>query len=59
MSKCTNCDGCGKVADTEDQEPWTAWTSLPLHSSAAVLTGMVKPIPCPECGGSGAIHDGR
>jgi hypothetical protein len=46
---CPKCDGCGQVADTDDQEPWTAWTSLPLQSSAAVLMGLVKPIPCPVC----------
>jgi DnaJ-class molecular chaperone len=52
---CPKCDACGKVADTEDQEPWTAWTSLPLHSSAAVLMGLVKPMTCPRCGGSGHL----
>lgn len=51
--KCAKCDGCGKVADTTDQEPWSAWMELPLQSAGAVLAGLVKPIPCPECGGSG------
>ncbi len=50
--KCLKCDGCGKVADTEEQEPWTAWTSIPLQSSMAVLMGLVKPITCPKCDGS-------
>jgi len=48
---CGKCDGCGQVADTADQEPWTAWTSLPLSSSAAVIAGVVKPITCPACKG--------
>lgn len=56
--KCERCDGCGRIADSEDGEPWTAWTSLPLHSSAAVLAGLVKPIPCPKCGGSGQLVSG-
>lgn len=53
MSECARCDGCGRVADSEHEEPWTAWMSLPLRSSLAVLTGMVRPKPCPECGGTG------
>lgn len=53
LAKCPKCDGCGKIADSEDGEPWTIWTDLPLKSSAAVLMGLVKPINCPECGGSG------
>jgi len=49
--KCKKCDGCGQVANTEDQEPWTVWLEMPLGSAAAVLVGIVKPIPCPECKG--------
>lgn len=51
--KCMACDGCGKVANTEDHEPWTMWTSMPLQSSAAVIMGLVKPMPCPTCSGTG------
>ena len=51
--KCEKCDGCGKIADSDEQEPWTAWTGLPLHSAVAVLAGIVKPITCPACSGSG------
>jgi hypothetical protein len=53
MEKCLRCDGCGKIADSEDGEPWISWTNLPLHSSMAVLMGIVKPITCPSCGGTG------
>ena len=53
--KCIKCDGCGKVADTEDREPWTEWTALPLQSSVAVLIGIVKPIQCLECLGMGEV----
>ena len=49
--KCRKCDGCGQVANTNRQEPWTAWTELPVRSAA--LAGLVRPIPCPECGGTG------
>ena len=50
---CPRCDGCGQLADTENREPWTAWTSLPLKSAPAVLLGAVKPVPCDVCGGTG------
>jgi hypothetical protein len=50
--KCDRCEGCGKI-DNGDGAPWTAWLSLPLQSSAAVLMGLVKPIPCPDCNGTG------
>jgi len=50
---CERCDGCGKLADTEERGPWTAWTSLPLRSAVAVIAGLVKPITCDVCGGTG------
>ena len=53
MVKCERCDGCGKLADTDEREPWSAWLDIPLGSSMAVLAGIVKPIPCPECDGTG------
>lgn len=52
-NKCMKCDGCGKVANTDDQEPWSQWANLPLQSATAVVAGLVKPIECPECCGSG------
>jgi len=51
--KCLKCDGCGRVADTDDQEPWSAWLALPLQSAGAVVMGLVKPMTCPACGGLG------
>lgn len=57
MSECPRCEGCGQLADTDDREPWTAWTSLPLQSSMAVLLGAVKPIPCDQCGGTGKVPE--
>lgn len=52
-TKCDRCEGCGKIANTRDAEPWSAWEELPAQSAIAIRMGWVKPIPCPECGGSG------
>lgn len=54
-TKCGRCDGCGQLADSDAREPWTTWTALPLKSSAAVLMGLVKPIPCDACDGTGQV----
>jgi len=51
--KCMKCDGCGKVANTEEQESWLVWMNMPLKSSGAVISGLVKPMICPECDGTG------
>ena len=47
--KCKRCNGCGQIASTEDGEPWTEWTSLPVNSAIALVMGLVYPLPCPEC----------
>ena len=46
---CPKCLGCGQVADTDDQTPWSLWLKPPLESSQAAVSGLVKPIPCPRC----------
>ena len=51
--KCGNCDGCGRIADSDAGEPWSEWMELPVGSSAAVIAGIVKPIKCAYCDGSG------
>ena len=51
--KCERCDGCGKIADDCVGEPWTFWASLSPESSVAIRLGLVHPIPCPVCGGTG------
>lgn len=53
--QCSRCDGCGRI-DDGDGAPWSAWLALPLGSAAAVVAGIVKPITCPDCGGSGAAR---
>jgi hypothetical protein len=50
---CTKCDGCGEVADTEDQEPWTLWDALPEICRSAVMLGIVRAVTCPACNGTG------
>ena len=52
---CDKCDGCGKVADTDNQEPWWIWEQMPDGLNLAVKLGLVKPINCPKCDGSGNL----
>lgn len=56
-TKCQYCDGCGRVADTEEQEPWSAWENLPVKSAIGVLIGLVQPMPCPQCNGTGKMRE--
>lgn len=56
---CSRCEGCGRLADTDDREPWVAWTSLPLEAQVAVHLGIVKPVPCDVCGGTGRVPEAQ
>lgn len=51
---CRNCQGCGRIANSEDGEPWVQWESLPEESQSAIKLGIVKPIECPDCNATGA-----
>jgi len=51
--KCSRCDGCGQIATDDDGSPWSFWVALPPEAKLAVAGGLVKPIPCPVCGGTG------
>lgn len=53
MIKCLKCDGCGKIANTDEGEPWIFWEELPNESKIAVNLGIVAPRVCPMCKGSG------
>lgn len=53
--KCTKCEGCGKIANSEDGEPWSVWEALPPGSDLAVKAGIVQPIECPRCEGVGEV----
>lgn len=50
---CRRCWGCGQLANSNDQEPWTVWEELPPGSDLAVRLGIVIPVPCPDCNGTG------
>jgi len=52
-TKCGRCDGCGRIASGEEGAPWTMWEALPPGVDIAVRMGIVKPIACPDCDGSG------
>lgn len=52
-AECAGCWGCGRVADSDDAEPWSFWESLSSPSNMAVVMGLVHPVPCPECDGTG------
>lgn len=56
-TKCKRCDGCGQIANSTDGEPWTAWKLLPPGSDIAVRLGIVRPVTCPACNGSGEVRD--
>jgi len=53
--KCARCDGCGRVASTQEMEPWTHWEELPDESKSAIILGLVHPQPCPVCKGTGKV----
>jgi len=53
MSACGRCDGCGRVGSDDEHAPWTFWESLPPGSDLAVRMGLVVPLPCLDCGGTG------
>ena len=56
--KCMKCDGCGRVADNDDETPWCYYETLPVKSAAAVVMGLVHPQLCSECGGTGLVNVG-
>lgn len=50
---CPKCRGEGRVANSDDQEPWSVWENLPEESKLAVHPGIVQPVECPVCEGNG------
>ena len=50
---CRSCYGCGQIASGEEGAPWIMWEEMPEESKLAVLMGLVGPIPCPQCDGTG------
>ncbi len=55
---CTTCAGCGQVANDDDSTPWSYWARLEPPSNMAVVMGLVKPLTCPKCNGTGT-HAGN
>lgn len=53
---CPRCKGCGQLANSDSGEPWTDWLKLPLESALAVFIGLVRPVTCPACGGTGFVE---
>jgi hypothetical protein len=53
--KCPKCDGCGRIGTDDDGTPWAFWENLPVKSAAAVVLGLVRPVTCPTCGGTGSV----
>ena len=53
MTDCKRCRGDGRIANTEQGESWKDWLELPLQSAVVVTLGIVRPLPCPVCKGTG------
>lgn len=45
VKNCAACKGEGEVS-SYDGKPWSLWGAKP---GGAVLSGRVKPVPCPAC----------
>lgn len=50
---CPTCAGCGQIANDDDRTPWKYWAELLPPSNLAVTLGIVRPVTCPDCYGSG------
>lgn len=51
IHECGRCEGCGHVTGSYGWEiPWTKWS---VDGSAT--KGFMRPSPCPDCGGTGAL----
>ena len=56
---CTRCNGEGQIANDDEGAPWSMWATLPPGADLAVRMGLVKPIDCPDCKGTGQVEDGK
>jgi hypothetical protein len=55
---CGLCGGEGRTdsnADRSERAPWSFWETLPPGSDIAVRLGLVKPMDCSDCGGTGKV----
>jgi DnaJ-class molecular chaperone len=53
VEECQRCLGGGRIANSEAGEAWKYWQELPPGSDLAVRLGIVFPIDCPACNGTG------
>jgi len=49
---CNQCLGWKRV-DNGEFGSWKYWAELPAQSAIAVQMGLVKPVQCPRCKGTG------
>lgn len=55
---CRSCDGEGRTdsnPDISERAPWSFWTNLPPGSDLAVRLGLVRPMKCANCNGTGEL----
>lgn len=58
--QCKQCLGWKRIDDTEEGISWKYWAELPAGSDIAVKLGLVVPITCPRCNGTGKEpNDGK
>jgi hypothetical protein len=50
---CSKCLGWKRVANDDDQTPWKYWAELPSPNNLSVQLGLVYPVTCPTCLGTG------
>jgi len=50
---CQKCWGWKRIDNGRDGISWKHWAELPPESDIAVRIGLVKPIECPRCHGTG------
>jgi len=50
---CTLCEGWKRVDNGDDPVSWKDWEGLPYANALAIRLGIVKPIRCPRCNGTG------
>ncbi len=54
---CEQCLGWKRVDDGELQS-WKYFEELPAQSKIGIALGLIKPITCPRCKGSGVEPNG-
>lgn len=52
-NRCQRCLGWKQVANSDEGESWKYWAELPPPSNLMVQVGLVYPLTCPRCEGSG------